>query len=115
MAYVPKMSMRKQVAADIRAVFNAPDQNEADRLLKQAITKYVDSAPKLADWIEANVHEGLTVFMLPAAHRRLLRTTNMLERINKEIKRCTRFATLFPNEASALRLISAVVVEISEE
>jgi len=115
MAYVPKMSMRKQVAADIRSVFNAPDRNEAERLLKQTIAKYAGSAPKLAEWIETNVHEGLAVFMLPAAHRRLLRTTNMLERVNKEIKRRTRVATLFPNEASALRLISAVLVEISEE
>src|SRR5690606_30289965 len=77
--------------------------------------KYADTAPKLAAWLEANVPEALTVLELPAAHRRKLRTTNMLERINKGIKRRTRVATLFPNEQSALRLVTAVLVEISEE
>ena len=66
-------------------------------------------------WIQANVPEGLTVFMLPSAHRRKLRTTDQLERLNKEIKRRTRVATLFPNEASLLRLASAVLAETSQE
>ena len=52
---------------------------------------------------------------IPAAHRRRLRTTNSLERLNKEIKRRTRVATLFPNEASLLRLASAVLSEISDD
>ena len=65
--------------------------------------------------METNVPEGLTVFELPASHRRRLRTTNMLERINQEIKRRTRVATLFPNEASLLRLVSAVLSEISDD
>jgi transposase-like protein len=56
-----------------------------------------------------------TVFALPVAHRKRLRTTNLLERLNKEIKRRTRVATLFPNEASLLRLVSAVLIEISED
>ncbi len=72
------------------------------------------SAPKLAAWLE-NVPEGMGVFALPAAHRRYLRTTNMLERVHKELKRRTRVATTFPNEPSLLRLASAVLMEISEE
>src|SRR3954465_2320992 len=79
------------------------------------VKKYRASAPKLADWLEANLPEGLSVFALPAAHRRRLRTINMLERLNKELKRRTRVAGLFPNEASALRLASAVAMEISDE
>ena len=55
------------------------------------------------------------VFALPPSHRRRLRTINMPERLNKELKRRTRVAGLFPNEASALRLVSAVAMEISEE
>jgi transposase-like protein len=113
--YVPKVALRGEAAADLRAVFNAPDRPEAERLLKIAVAKYADSAPKLASWMEANVPEGLTVFALPAPHRRKLRTTNMLERLNKEIKRRTRVATLFPNEASLLRLVSAVLMETSED
>jgi putative transposase len=114
-AYVPKVNMRSQVADDLRAVFNAPDANEANRLLKLAVEKYRNTAPKLADWMEQNVPEGLTVFSRPTAHRRRLRTSNMLERLNKEIYRRTRVATLFPNEAALLRLVSAVLAEVDEE
>ena len=80
-----------------------------------AIDKYEKIAPKLAAWLSVNVPDGLTVFTLPVAHRRRLRTSNLLERLNKEIKRRTRVATLFPNEAALLRLVSAVLMEISEE
>ena len=55
------------------------------------------------------------MFDLPDHHRKRLRTTNVLERVNREIKRRTRVSTLFPNEASCLRLVTAVVMEISEE
>jgi putative transposase len=115
MAFVPKPSMRKAVVASIRAVFDAPDRAEAERLLDIAVKRYRTSAPKLAEWLEANIPEGLAVFALPPSHRRRLRTINMLERLNKELKRRTRVAGLFPNEASALRLVSAVAMEISEE
>lgn len=113
--YVPKLAMRAEVADDLRAVFDAPDLHSAERLLRQAVDKYQASAPKLAGWIEANVPEGLAVFGLPPSHRRRLRTSNMLERLNQEIKRRTRVATLFPNEASLLRLVSAVLSEVTEE
>ncbi len=114
-AHVPKVHMRSAVAADIRGVFNAPNGNEAERLLRLAVEKYRHSAPKLADWMERSVPESLTVFTRPAAHQRRLRTSNMLERLNKEILRRTRVATLFPNEASLLRLVSAVLAEVDEE
>ena len=99
----------------ISAVFDAPDRAEADRRLQLTVKKYAKSAPRLSAWMETNIPQGLTVFALPLTHRRKLRTTNMLERINEEIKRRTRVATLFPNEASALRLVSAVLVEISDD
>ena len=115
MQYVSTLAMRKEVASDLRGVLDAGDRPEADRRLAALVKKYAEAAPKLADWLEANVPEALTVLSLPAAHRRKLRTTNMLERVNKEIKRRTRVATLFPNEQSALRLVTAVLMEISEE
>ena len=65
--------------------------------------------------MEANLPQGLTAFVLPPSHQRLLRTSNSLERVNKEVKRRTRVATLFPNEASCLRLVSAVLMEISDD
>ncbi len=114
-AYVPRQDIKAQVAADIRAVFNAQDRAEADALLKRAVQKYEQTAPRLAAWLEENLPEGLTVFAFPEPHRRLLRTTNGVERLNREVKRRTRVASLFPNEASCLRLVSAVLMEISDD
>jgi putative transposase len=113
--HAPRLEMRKQVATDLRDVFNAPSCQEAERLLTQLVGKYRKTAPKLAAWMETNIPEGFTVFAIPAAHRRRLRSTNLLEFINKEIKRRTRVATLFPNDASLLRLVSAILVELSED
>ena len=115
MAHVPKVAMRVDVARDIKRIFNADDAAEADRRLKDTVTRYQKSAPGLAGWLEANVPEAITVFGFPPGHRRRLRTNNGLERLNKEIKRRTRVATLFPNEASLLRLVSAVLSEISDD
>jgi transposase-like protein len=114
-AYVPRVAMRRDVAEAIRAVFNAPDRAEADRQLGLLCDRYRDTAPRLAAWAEQNLPEGLTVMGLPRGHQRRLRTTNGLERLNKEIGRRTRVATLFPNEVSVLRLATAVVMEISED
>jgi putative transposase len=115
MAHVPKISMRAEVAEDIRRIYNADDAAEADRRLKATVARYHKTAPEFASWLEANVPDALTVFAFPAAHRKRLRTNNGLERLNKEIKRRTRVATLFPNEASLLRLVSAVLSEISDD
>ena len=114
-AYVPKRDMRMEVAADIRSMFNAPDRKIAEELLQAAIQKYAISAPRLSAWLEDNLSEGFSVFDFPLEHRRSIRTTNSLERINKEIRRRTRVVGVFPNEASCLRLISALLMEISEE
>ena len=113
--YVPKQALKAEVAAELRAVFDAPARREAERRVAVLVDKYRKSAPKWAEWLEQNVPEGLTVFALPAAHRRRLRTSNLVERINRELKRRTRVATLFPHEASLLRLVSAVLMEISED
>jgi len=113
--YVPKVALRAPVAGDIRAIFNAPDREEANHLLGKFIDRYQGTAPELAEWAEEALPEGFTVFSLPPSHRRRLRTTNLVERLNQEIKRRTKVARLFPNEASCLRLVSAVVMEIAED
>ena len=114
-AYVSKQAMRMEVAADIRAMFNAPDRKTAEEFLQAAIQKYAVTAPRLSAWLEENLAEGFTVFDFPLEHRRIIRTTNSLERINKEIRRRTRVVGVFPNEVSCQRLISALLMEISEE
>ena len=113
-SYVPQQAMKTQVASEIRNIFQAADEPAATSLLKQFVTRHQEKAPELARWAESNLPEGLGIMTLPQSHRRLLRTTNMLERQNKEIKRRTRVATLFPNTASCLRLVSAVLMEVSE-
>ena len=113
--YVPRKEMDKEVAGDIRAIFNAPDRVTADSYLARTIQKYSKTASKLAVWMEKNISEGLTVFAFPVDHRRLIRTTNSLERLNREIRRRTRVVSIFPNDASCLRLISAVLMETSDE
>jgi transposase-like protein len=115
LAHVPRQELKHEAMEDLRGVFDAADERAAQEQLQRVVRKYQSSAPALAAWMEENVPEGLTVFALPAAHRRRLRTTNMLERLNRELKRRTRVATLFPNEASLLRLVTGVLMEISEE
>lgn len=114
-AYVPRKEMRAEVAADIRTIFNAPDRPMAETYLKKAVDKYAKSASRLADWMEKNIPEGFSVFAFPASHQRKLRTSNPIERLNREIRRRTAVVNIFPNEASCLRLISAVLMEYDEE
>ncbi len=114
-SYVPKQSLKKVVAKDIRNIFNAPSLDESERLLSLAIDKYRSSAPKLSTWMEENIKEGLTIFNFSEGHWKKLRTSNLAERINKEIKRRTKVVGIFPNEASCLRLVSALLIEIDED
>ena len=116
-AYVTKRSKKKAVAADIRAIFNAPSADEAKRQLDLLIDKYQSTMPKLAQWAEDNIPEGLSVFGLNLCefNRKRLRTSNMIERLNQSVKQRTKVAKIFANEDSCLRLVSAVVMEISDE
>jgi transposase-like protein len=107
--------MRASIAEDIRSIFNCPDLPSAHARLKTLAASHSKTAPKLAAWMEQNLPQGFTIFSLPASHQRRLRTSNSLERLNQEIKRRTRVASLFPNEASLLRLVSAILCEIDED
>lgn len=114
-AYVPKKELKSEVADDIRSIFNATTITEAKRITALMVSKYEKSAPALSQWMESNIAEGLTILAFPTSHRRRLRTSNIAERVNKEVRRRTRVATLFPNTASCERLVSAVLMEITEE
>ena len=115
LAHVPREDMKREVMDDLRSVCDSADEHAAREQLDRVVRKYQASAPKLTKWMEENVPESLAVFRLPVSHRKRLRTTNMLERLNRELKRRTRVATLFPNDASLLRLVTAVLIEVSEE
>lgn len=114
-SYVPRRNLKKPLASILRSIFNSPNKEIAMMLVKDAVKTYGDVAPEWTAWLEDNIEEGLTVFAFPEEHRRRIRTTNGLERLNREIKRRTRVASLFPNPESCLRLVTAIVQEIHEE
>ena len=109
--YVSKRDQRTPVARQIRGIFNASDIHEAQRMLNVALKDWQLSHHQLAAWAEINLPEGFAAFNLPDGHRVCMRTTNGLERLNKELKRRTRVATLFPNPDSCQRLVSALLAE----
>jgi transposase-like protein len=113
-AYVPSLDQRAVVAEAIRSVFLSANRPAAEQRLKEVVASYAKTTPRLAAWMEENLPQGLTVFTLPTAHQRRMRTSNALERVNQELRRRTRVASLFPNEASLLRLVSALLQETSE-
>ncbi len=113
--YVPNQGMKPEVANDLRMIFNTPNRTVAQHYLAQVVQKYTKNASKLANWIEQAVPEGLTVFDFPAQHQKKLRTTNGVERLNREIRRRTAVVGIFPHEESCLRLTSAVLMEIDDE
>jgi putative transposase len=114
-AYVPHKYMQAEVAEDIRTIFNAPDRITAEAYLAKVMEKYQKTASRLSEWMAANIPEGLTIFSFPVTHRILIRTTNVVERLHREVRRRARVVSIFPNPPSCLRLVSAVLNEISDE
>ena len=114
-AHIPKKSMEKEAHEDIRSIFNMPSKQEADYMLKKVVEKYMGKASEFARWLESEIPEGLTVFNLEPDSigvRRKLRTTNMVEFQNKELKKRTRCIKLFPNKESLLRIATAQLKRI---
>ena len=99
----------------MRDIFDAPSREDAEELKGKVVKKFEKIAPEFVSWLEDNLDEGLTVFDFPRSWWRRIRTINGLERLHREIRRRTRVVGIFPHEASALRLISAVLAEIHEE
>lgn len=99
---------------ELRWIYDRRDVSEARRDLATWLAKWQTRYPKLCDWAEANIEETLTFYRLPAQHHKHLKSTNMLERLNEEIKRRTHVVRIFPNEASCLRLVRALAVEMHE-
>jgi transposase-like protein len=114
-SYAPKKSMRAEIGEVMREIFNSPTLEMAKEMMTRAIEKYAKRAPEFSKWLEENIEEGLTIYQFPKEHWRKLRTSNGMERVNREIKRRTRVAVLFPNKESALRLVTGVIIEIHEE
>jgi putative transposase len=109
------VQQRPAVLALMRLVTESPTRDAADAALKTAVAELRQKAPKTASLLEEHGEEILGVYALPEPHRKRMRTTNMLERQNQELKRRTRVVRIFPNAASCLRLISALLIETSQQ
>lgn len=114
-SYAPKKSMRQEIVEAVRSIFGSPTLEDSKEMKEKVIRRYEKKAPEFAKWVEENIDDGLTVYNFPKEHRKKIRTSNGIERVNREIKRRTRVAVLFPNKESALRLASGILIEIHEE
>jgi putative transposase len=99
---------------ELRWLYDRRDVNEARKDLAGWLKRWQEKYPKLCAWVEENIEETLSFYSLPYGHHKHLKSTNMLERLNEEIKRRTRVVRIFPNEQSCLRLIRALAVETHE-
>jgi len=99
---------------ELRWLYDRRDLAEAQKDPAQWLERWGQKYPKLCEWVEENIGETLTFYRLPLPHHKHLKSTNMLERFNEEIKRRTRVVRIFPNEASCLRLIRALAAETHE-
>jgi len=106
---------RAGVLTLLRSITEAPTRLAAEAALTAAVETLQGSYPEVAALIEDAAEEILAVYALPEAHRKRMRSTNMLERYNQELKRRTRVVRIFPNGASCLRLICAMAIETNEE
>jgi len=100
---------------ELRWMYERRNVEEARRDLKSWLEKWSGKYPKLCAWVETNIEETWTFYRLPLAHHKHLKSTNLLERFNQEIKRRTLVVRIFPDEASCLRLVRAVAAEQHEE
>jgi len=99
---------------ELRWLYDRRSLDEARKDLANWLAKWQERYPKLCEWAEANIEETFTFYRYPLAHHKHLKSTNMLERINEELKRRTHVIRIFPNAQSCQRLLRALCVEIHE-
>ena len=99
---------------ELRWLYDRRNLAEAQRDLAAWLTRWQKKYPKLTDWVEENIGQTLSFYRLPRQHHRHLKSSNMLERFNEELRRRTRVVRIFPNAASCLRLVRALCAETHE-
>ena len=114
-AHAHNRAQGREMGQAIRDIFNAPSLADAEAMVTRVAQRFAKENPKWVKWLEENIEEGFTVYRFARSSHRKIRTINVLERVNKEIRRRTRVVGIFPNEDSVLRLTSAVLAEIHEE
>src|SRR3984893_4034569 len=111
--YLPRKA-DNDCLTELRWIYDRRSIEEARQDLAGWLKKWAARYPKLCDWVEGNIEETLTFYRLPRQHHKNLKSTNLLERLNEEIKRRTLGARIFPNTAACLRLVRALAVEMHE-
>lgn len=111
--YVPR-KVDDDCLQELRWFYDRRELAEVRQDLARWLVKWQAKYPRLTDWVEANIEETLTYYRLPLQHHKHMKSTNMLERLNQELKRRTHVVRIFPNAASCLRLIRALAVETHE-
>jgi putative transposase len=114
LSHVPKSEM-SGVAEDLKAVFKVRREKTAKALAEEFVEFYGKRFPKAVAVFEAGIGDALTYLSYPGSHHAKIRTTNMLERLFKEVKRRTRVVGVFPNETSASTLATEIALRSSEE
>ena len=100
---------------ELRWLYDRGSLEEARRDLAAWLSRWQSRYAKLTSWVEETIEETFAFYSLPRAHHKHLKSTNMLERFNQEIKRRTQVVRIFPNEESCLRLVRALAIEIRED
>lgn len=113
--HVSKSRNKDRVAQDIRTILQSTDLETAQFLLNRFADRWINLEPKLVHWAQINIPQGFQVLSLDPKLRRSLRTSNLIERFNREIKRRSRVVRIFPNIDSCLRLVSAVLIEFNDD
>lgn len=113
--YAPNQAMRQEVAQSVRDIHSATSHADADANLKRVVDQYKNKAPRFVQWLKENMSEGFTFYSFPRTHWKMIRTVNVVERLNQEIKRRTKVARLFPHEASCERLIVSIAMGLNED
>lgn len=113
--HVSKAANKVPVAQDVRAILHASDLETAQFLLNRFADRWASLEPKLVHWAQINIPQGFQVLALDHVYRRSLRTSNLIERFNREIKRRSRVVRIFPNTDSCLRLVSAILIEFNDD
>jgi len=113
--FLPRRAVADDCLTELRWMFERRDAQEARRDLTAWVAKWEAKYPKLCAWVEAHVEETWAFYRLPKEHHKHLKSTNVLERLNQELKRRTLLVRVFPNEASCLRLVRALAAEIHED
>jgi transposase-like protein len=106
---------KKEVSEDLDRIFNATNSEDAKKIIDEVMDKYAEDIKDVTEMLDDGKEDILAIYVLPKKYRERFRSTNMIERLNEEIRRREKVIRIFPNDLAAMRLIGAVLMEKDEE